>query len=263
MGDVQPPVPGVPAANEMPVAVTVEELMSSGHELHESYTCPLCCLPVALPTGEHSSFKSCCVKLVCDGCTLASHKRGMGDTCPFCRAPTPEGDAAALAQVQKRVDARDPAAMKYLANAYHEGKWGLQQDDPRAIELWTEAARLGDLDAHYALGCKYYYGVRVERDAARGTRHCQHAAIGGHPQSRHRLGIHEYENGNHKLAIQHFIISAKMGWERSLKDIKHMFTKGHATKAHYATALRGYQNALEETRSPQREEAKTFLNQCD
>ena len=63
------------------------------------------------------------------------------------------------------------------------------------------------------------------------------------------LGIHEYENGNHKLAIQHFIISAKMGWERSLKDIKQMFTKGHATKAHYATALRGYQNALEETRS--------------
>ena len=91
----------------------------------------------------------------------------------------------------------------------------------------------------------------------------RHFSLTGQPKrDRSEKGIHSW-NGNHELAIQHFIISAKMGYERSLKDIKYMFTKGHATKAHYATALRGYHKALEEARSPQREEAKIFFNECD
>ena len=35
-----------------------------------------------------------------------------------------------------------------------------------------------------------------------------------------------------------------------------MFVKGLATKADYAAALRGYQNAIEEMSSPDRDEAK-------
>ena len=37
--------------------------------------------------------------------------------------------------------------------------------------------------------------------------------------------------------------------------------KGYATKAQYAEALKGYQNALEETKSPQREEVKAILKE--
>ncbi|EJK52831.1 hypothetical protein THAOC_27860 [Thalassiosira oceanica] len=48
----QPPAPAVPAVGPLPDAVTAEELMNSGHELPEGYTCPLCCLPIALPAGE-------------------------------------------------------------------------------------------------------------------------------------------------------------------------------------------------------------------
>ena len=47
-----------------------------------------------------------------------------------------------------------------------------------------------------------------------------------------------------------------MGFEESLNAIKEMFKEGHATKAQYAEVLRGYQGALEEMKSPQREEAK-------
>ncbi|EJK53606.1 hypothetical protein THAOC_26925, partial [Thalassiosira oceanica] len=181
-------------------------------------------------------------------------KRGMGDTCPFCRTPTPDGDAATLALVQKRVDARDPDATTYLASAYYYGNKGLQRDIPRAIELWSEAASLGDLDANFMLGCRYCDGEGVEQNVARSAQHWQHAAIQGHPESRYLLGVHEYDNGNHQLAVRHWMISAKLGCEISLKKIKDMFMKGHATKAQYAEALRGYQNALEETKSPQREE---------
>ena len=56
--------------------------------------------------------------------------------------------------------------------------------------------------------------------------------------------------------MQHWMISAKLGFEESLNGIKDMFTKGQATKAQYAEALVGYRDAVEEMMSPQREEAK-------
>jgi len=61
---------------------------------------------------------------------------------------------------------------------------------------------------------------------------------------------------NYELAVQHLMISAKMGYEKSLNGIKDMFKEGHATKAQYAEALRGYGDAVEEMNSPQREEGK-------
>ena len=52
------------------------------------------------------------------------------------------------------------------------------------------------------------------------------------------------------------MISAKMGYEDSLNAIKAMFKAGLATKEQYAEALLGYRDAVEEMKSPQREEAK-------
>ncbi|EJK61329.1 hypothetical protein THAOC_18215 [Thalassiosira oceanica] len=253
----QPPAQAVvPAAGPLPDAVTEEELMNSGHELHEGYTCPLCCLPIAQPVGNHSSLETCCSKRLCDGCVLASRQRGMGNICAFCRTATPDSEAAILAQVRKRVDAKDPVATEYLGQLYYYGKHGLQPDIPQAIELWTEAARLGYLNSQFRLGYLCYHGEGVEQDEARGINHWQYAAAQGHPESRCLLGVHEYENANRELAVQHVMISAKMGHEESLNFIKDMFMKGHVTKAQYAEALKGYQSAVEETKSTQREEAK-------
>ncbi|EJK59161.1 hypothetical protein THAOC_20652, partial [Thalassiosira oceanica] len=223
--------PGASTGGPLPDAVTEEELMNSGHELHGRYTCPLCCLPIALPLARHSVLMHCCLKRVCNGCAVALHRRGMGKTCAFCRTPTPDSDAAELALIQNRVDAGDPVATEILASAFNHGSYGLQIDIPRATELWTEAARLGDLDAHCRLGYWYYKGEGVEKDQARGIQHWQQTAIQGHPESRHNLAVHEYKNGNHQLAVQHWMISSKMGYERSLNEIKKMFMKGHATKA--------------------------------
>ena len=127
---------------------------------------------------------------------------------------------------------------------------------PRAIELWTEAADLGSAVAHHSLGVVYCNGDGIEEDKPRGVHHWQQAAMEGYADSRDDLGFVEYENGNHELAVQHWMISAKMGFENSLKNMKIMFKDGHATKAQYAEALIGYRDAVEEMKSPQREEAK-------
>ena len=112
------------------------------------------------------------------------------------------------------------------------------------------------MDAHYDLGYAYFNGDGVQKDKLRGVRHWQHAAMKGHVLSRHSLGFTEFDNGNYELAVRHWMISAKMGYEDSLCCIKEMFMKGQATKAQYAEALRGYGNAAEEMKNHQREEAK-------
>ena len=158
--------------------------------------------------------------------------------------------------IQKRVGKGDAEAIHFLGQMYFYGKFGLAKDVPRGIELWTEAAELGSLGAHCQLGLTYYYGYDVEEDKARGMRHWQQAAMKGDVLSMNILGVVEYRNGNCEFAVQHWMIAAKMGHEKSLNYIKEMFKIGQATKAQYTEALRGYRDAVEEMKSPQREEAK-------
>ena len=235
-------------------------LMASGHDRPEGDWCPICFLLIELPAGEHSTMNVCCMKRVCNGCGLAATQRGVCSVCPFCRTPVPPTeDASALAMIQKRVDKGDAEAIRFLGHKYYRGEYGLKKDVPQAIELWTEAAELGSLDAHYHLGLRYYTGDVVEEDKRRGIRHWQQAAMKGHVESRYNLGFVDYESGNYQLAVQHWLISAKMGNEDSLNAIMKRFKEGHATKEQYAEALLGYRDAVVETKSPQREEAKRLF----
>ena len=49
-----------------------------------------------------------------------------------------------------------------------------------------------------------------------------------------------------------------MGLIDSLESIEQMVSRGLATKAQYAEALKGYQDAVEEMKSHDRDEAKRF-----
>ena len=233
-----------------------ERLMSSGHERQEWDRCPICFDLIELPINKHSKLKACCMKRVCKGCILAARQREMNDTCPFCRTTLPADDASSLAMIKKRADKGDATAIKTLGDKYFYGQLGLTKDVPRAVELYTEAAERGSLNAHCQLGAAYCNGDGVEEDKTRGVHHWQQAAMKGNVGSRHNLGFVEHGNGNYQLAVQHWMISAKMGFEGSLNDVKAMFKQGHATKAQYAEALIGYRDAVEEMKSPQREEAK-------
>ncbi|EJK46204.1 hypothetical protein THAOC_35141 [Thalassiosira oceanica] len=143
----------------------------------------------------------------------------------------------------------------------------LRRNDEEAAALATirKGAEKGNAMAIKQLGDEYDAG---NLDKPRGIRHYQQAAIKGHALSRHELGAIELDEENYELAVQHFMISAKMGLEFSLNEIKKMFMKGQATKAYYAEALRGYQDAMEQMKSPQREEVKRlrwntpFIRKC-
>ncbi|EJK71718.1 hypothetical protein THAOC_06815 [Thalassiosira oceanica] len=231
-----------------------EELYSQGLERPEGDFCTICTLPVPSPMDGHS-FNVCCMKVICKGCAMAAKKRGMFD-CAFCRASYPDNDADSLAMVQARVAKKDPVAINYLGEIYLFGELGLQKDMYKAVKLWTEAALLGSIEALNNLGNAYYTGTGVQQDMAKAAEFYTKAALQGHARSRHNLGCFEAEKGNHDRAVRHLMISAKMGYKESVKNIEKLFMAGLATKAQYAEALKGYQDAVEEMKSHDRDEAK-------
>ena len=228
-------------------------LMKKGRARSEEDDCPICQLPLPVDPKQ-SVFKPCCLKKVCNGCILAAGKRGMWD-CPFCRTPMPEEDSQVIAMIQKRVDAGDPVAIFYLGSQYGIGQYGLEKDVTRAVELYERAAELGVKEAHHNLGVMYHEGKEVEKDTDKAFRHYEVAAMFGDVSARYALGHMEYNTGKYDLALQHLLISAKLGHQKSLNGVKTLFMDGLATKDDYVGALRGYQSAIEEMKSPDRDEA--------
>ncbi|EJK54894.1 hypothetical protein THAOC_25440 [Thalassiosira oceanica] len=230
-------------------------LMKKGRTRSEADDCPICQLPLPLDPTQFM-FNTCCMKRVCNGCILATRKRGMRD-CPFCRTPTPD-EKQTLVMVQKRADRGDPVAIWDLGTQHENGHYGLEKDVVRAVELYNRAAELGVKEAHYSLGVLYVDGTDVENDIAKAFCHFEAASMCGDAFARFNLGIIEGMAGNSDLALQHMMISAKLGDDDSLNEVKRMFMAGLATKADYAAALRGHQSANEGMSSPDRTEAKAL-----
>ena len=132
----------------------------------------------------------------------------------------------------------DEDAMSALASLYYLGSLGgLAKDVPRAMKLWEEAADLGSIQDKRttATSSDACTTLAVESDGMKqgafvtGNRQ---AAMKGHVLCRHKLGaIEYYVEGDCDLALQHYMISAKMACDDSLNEIKKLFMIGHATKA--------------------------------
>ena len=233
-----------------------EMLYNQGHERPEE--CPICTLPIPLRLDKHSYFNVCCMKMICHGCDIAAQKRGMF-SCPFCRTPSPEDDAGKLAKAQARAKKKDPVALNFLGEQFCFGALGLPQSMSRAFKLWEEAAELGSVSALFSVGVAYYEGEGVREDKEKAAEYLSKAAMQGHAESRHNLGCMEETKGNSENAVRHWLISAKMGFIDSLEAIKESFVGGLVTKEQYTEALKGYQNAVEEMKSHERDEAKAFM----
>ncbi|EJK59406.1 hypothetical protein THAOC_20378 [Thalassiosira oceanica] len=217
-----------------------EQLFSQGHERPEGDFCSICTLPIPIPTEDHAGIRACCMKMICNGCDLAAKKRGMND-CPFCRTNyDPENYAVCLALIQTRVAKKDPTAIHCLGQKYFFGNLGLQKDVRKAVELYTEAAELGSVEALFSLGNLYFRGDGVRGDKAKAAEFYTKAAMQGHAGGRHNIGNHEGTRGNYHRA--------------------EVFKAGLATKEQYAEALKGYQDAIEEMKCHGRDEAKAYLD---
>jgi tetratricopeptide (TPR) repeat protein len=221
--------------------------------------CPICCLPMPIDQSK-SAFMTCCSKRICRGCEYANKKReiqaGMEQRCAFCREPLPKSQEESHKRAMKRIKKNCPAAMYHMGrNCVKEGDYG------NALEYLTKAAELGDAAANFSLSCMYGEGDGVEKDTKKELYHWEEAAIRGHPIARHNLGAVEVNNDRYERAKIHFIIAATLGHHDSLKVLMQFYTKGYASKEDYASALRAYQAAVEETKSADRKAAEAYYAQ--
>ena len=76
-------------------------------------------------------------------------------------------NAGTLTSIRERAGKGDADAMVLLGDFHYRGRHGLTEDVTRAKELWTEAAELGSLDAHYNLGRLIYGSDKRETDKHR------------------------------------------------------------------------------------------------
>ena len=230
-----------------------DEILFKQPESSHYGDCPICCLPLPIVPGR-CNLMACCCKIICDGCDYANKTREiegrLQQKCAFCRKALHDTEEEKIERLMKRIGANDALAIRYMGTErYQEG------DCRSAFEYWTRAAALGDVTAHYILSITYGEGKVVEKDEKREMHHAEQAAIGGHPEARHNLGLMEWESGKADRAVKHWIIAARLGYDGSLENVKVAYKAGYASKEDFAAALHGYKTAVDETKSPQREEA--------
>ncbi len=234
-----------------------DEILFKQPESNSWGDCPICCLPLPIE-DKQCTLKTCCSKIICKGCTYANRKREtearLEHKCPFCRKIAPDNYEEQVERLMKRIEANDPVAMCEMGTERRN-----KGDYNSAVKYYSNAAALGDVEAHYHLSVLYHTGRGVEKDEKKQLHHLTEAAIGGQPNARNNLGCIEWGNGRVDRAAKHWIIASKLGNGKSLERVKELYKAGCVSKNDFNAALRGYQAAIDATKSPQREEAAEYV----
>ena len=242
-----------------------EKLFKQPPQLEED--CPICFIRLPfIKTG--SIYMSCCGKTLCSGCSYAPVYDNQGNQvdnqkCPFCRTPYPRAPEEAVERLKSRMEANDAEAIYNMGCYYRDETNGYPQDYTKALEFYHRAAELGYSESFLDIGYAYEYGEGVEVDTEKTVHYYEQAAMEGNVGARYNLGINEEEDaGNMDRALKHYMIAVRDGYADSLKQIKRLYTSGHATKEDYTKALQSYQSYLVEIKSSQRDKAAASYGHC-
>ena len=102
---------------------------------------------------------------------------------------------------------------------------------------------MGEIDAHYNLSLLYEKGEGVEKGVKKDIYLPEEAAMGGHPDAKYNLGCYEWKNERIDRAVNHLIIAANLGFDKSIQRLQ-CDVQGHVSKEEFAVALRAHQAAV-------------------
>ena len=246
-------------ACERRVAELHDEELFKEHPPRED--CPICFQPLPIGAGQ-TIFKTCCGKLICNGCIYSmggeARRRGKIGLCAFCREPTPSSDEEKVTRIKKLIEADNSHAFVALAGFYARGIKGIPQDMTKANDLYLRAGERGCPEGYNNLGFSYDNGRGVEVDKKKAQHYFELAAMNGNVLARHNLGYVEGKAGYFHRAFKHFILSARAGYKDSLDVVKKGFMNGVITRDEYANTLRAYQSRQDEMKSDDRDRAITI-----
>jgi TPR repeat protein len=149
----------------------------------------------------------------------------------------------------RRVEANDAASIYMLANFYQHRLNGLQQDEERAMELFTRAADLGNKKAHSKLADIYKEGGCSKKAKF----HFEAAAMAGDEVAQCNLGLMEAQSRNIERAVKHWTIAASAGHYKAMQELKTLFEKGFVSRESINSTLEAYNNSCAEFRSEARD----------
>ena len=210
----------------------------------------------ALPLHErlHTYF-SCCGKTLCGSCDYRHQLKSKEQTCAFCRTAVPRSDEEALACLRKRVEIKDPHAMRNMAKMYSNGEFGLPVDQAKCIELLRESAGFGFPGAQYQLGKYYDDGeMGLERNEEEALKYWGKAAEGGHVKARHNIGCTEGMHGDHVIAMRHLLLAASGGYKKSMVAQIAFFANGLLQHKDLAKSLQAFYRAGAEMKNEERDQ---------
>ena len=168
---------------------------------------------------------------------------------PFCKAERDNiTDGERVEEIMRRVEGNDAGAMCVLGTDYYHGQLGLQQDRARAMELWTQAAKLDSSQAQYHLGV--YYDDRGELKKAKF--HYEAAAMVGDEVARSELGALAYNSGNMRRAVKHWTIAASGGIHYAMQNLLVLFKQDLVSRDEIESAVTSYNNSCRDEERSQR-----------
>ena len=226
--------------------------------------CSICMHALPLHRMLRTYF-SCCGKTICGCCDyqhqMQSEKRAAEKgqtsvlpTCAFCRTAAPESDGEILEQLRKRVELKDPNAMRNVALKYGDGDLGLPVDHAKCIALLREAADLGCPAAQYQLGVFYHNGkMDLQQNSDEAIKYTEKAAEGGDLDALHNLGCEVYDSGDLAAAMRHWRLSASGGYRGSMTNLIAFFENGFLHHADLAETLQAMYRSRAEMKSEDRD----------
>ena len=223
--------------------------------------CPICMhtLPIH---PKFQGYYACCGKRICGGCNFQHQMKNQERplTCAFCRTAAPRSDEELLAQYRKRVELKDPVALRNLAMDYGSGRNGLPVDQVKCVELLRESASLGFPGAQYNLGTFYHQGkMGLEQNEEEARKYYKEAAEGGHMLSLHNLGCAKGENGDPVAAMRHWRLSASGGHKTSMGALIVYFEYGWLHHADLTETLQALYLSRFEMKSEGRDQHIAYL----
>ena len=145
--------------------------------------CPICFLELPIMTNLQK-YNTCCGKILCYGCSIASAEQSDESLCPFCRKPAARSIEERRKRIDRRIELNDPEAIFLFGMYYFEGGVGVEQDIGKAVELLHRATELGSINAHSKVGGLYWRGDGVQVDNKKANYHLEIAAMAGNVRAR-------------------------------------------------------------------------------
>lgn len=109
----------------------------------------------------------------------------------------------------KQASKGDINAQIMVAHYYFTGQYGFEEDEQKAYEWYSKAAKQGSGDAMSKIGELYQYGFGVEKDHAKAQSWFLKGAESGSAQAQFQYANALKQQGDYRQAYQYYYLAAE------------------------------------------------------